>query len=164
MWRQIKAELLEAYEKYAWLSCVHVHVGSQGCPMELLVQGAKAVLALATEINSRLGEARVTALDLGGGLPADYASDVPDAEAPERLTMAKYGAALREAVPEIFDEARWTLLTEFGRCAASAQHTLSRTPDTRAPAAPPRRLTSPIAAPLAPRRPRAAASCTPSAG
>ena len=128
MWRQIKAELLEAYEKYAWLSCVHVHVGSQGCPMELLVQGAKAVLALATEINSRLGEARVTALDLGGGLPADYASDVPDAEAPERLTMAKYGAALREAVPEIFDEARWTLLTEFGRCAASAQHTLSRTP------------------------------------
>ena len=48
-------------------------------------------------------------------MPVDYASDAPDAAVPERLTMARYARALREKVPEAFDETRWTLLTEFGR-------------------------------------------------
>lgn len=39
---EVKQELLEAYDKYAWLSSVHVHVGSQGCPVTLLVQASRA--------------------------------------------------------------------------------------------------------------------------
>ena len=62
-----------------------------------------------------MGSRQVRVLDLGGGLPVDYASDAPDAAVPERLTMARYARALREKVPEAFDETRWTLLTEFGR-------------------------------------------------
>ena len=92
-----------------------MHVGSQGCPLDLLVEGARAVLHLAQEINAYVGSRQVRVLDLGGGLPVDYASDAPDAAVPERLTMARYARALREKVPEAFDETRWTLLTEFGR-------------------------------------------------
>ena len=95
---EARPQLLAAYRRYAWLSCVHVHVGSQGCPLDLLVKGASAVLQLATEINAHVGSRQVRVLDLGGGLPVDYASDAPDADAPERLTMARYAEALREAV------------------------------------------------------------------
>jgi len=113
--QEARPQLLAAYHRYAWLSCVHVHVGSQGCPLGLLVKGARAVLLLAKEINTHVGSRQVRVLDLGGGLPVDYDSDAPDADVPERLTMVHYAAALREAVPEAFDTARWTLLTEFGR-------------------------------------------------
>jgi arginine decarboxylase-like protein len=47
-----------------------------------------------------VGSRQVRVLDLGGGLPVDYASDAPDAAVPERLTMARYAHALREKVPE----------------------------------------------------------------
>ena len=95
---EARPQLLAAYGRYAWLSCVHVHVGSQGCPLGLLVQGASAVLQLAQEINAHVGSRQVRVLDLGGGLPVDYESDAPDADVPERLTMARYAEALREAV------------------------------------------------------------------
>ena len=65
---EARPQLLAAYGRYAWLSCVHVHVGSQGCPLGLLVQGASAVLQLAQEINAHVGSRQVRVLDLGGGL------------------------------------------------------------------------------------------------
>ncbi len=34
-------KVLALYDKYQWLSGIHVHVGSQGVPMELFVQGVK---------------------------------------------------------------------------------------------------------------------------
>ena len=30
------------YKKYAWLTGVHIHVGSQGLPLELFVKAARA--------------------------------------------------------------------------------------------------------------------------
>ncbi len=56
------------------------------------------MLHLAKEINGHVGSRQVRVLDLGGGLPVDYASDEPDAAVPERLTMARYARALREKV------------------------------------------------------------------
>ena len=50
-------------------------------------------------------------LDIGGGMPADYASDACDADVPGRITASRYVAALRQ-VPELFD---FALVTEFGR-------------------------------------------------
>ena len=36
-----KEQVLGLYKKYSWLTGIHVHVGSQGVPMELFVKGAK---------------------------------------------------------------------------------------------------------------------------
>ncbi len=36
-----KEKVIGLYKKYKWLSGIHVHVGSQGVPMELFVKGAK---------------------------------------------------------------------------------------------------------------------------
>jgi len=112
--REIKA----AFDAYPWLSGLHVHVGSQGCPLELLVAGVGAVYDLALEINREQGAGRVRLFDLGGGLPAAYR----DEDAPP--TPAVYAAALRERCPELFSGA-FSLVTEFGRslfapCAVAA--------------------------------------------
>ena len=112
------AELIECFRRYAWLECIHCHVGSQGCEQALLVRAVRTVLELADEIDSAVGARQIQSLDIGGGMPVDYASDVADEEAgPERVTAASYAAALRSEVPALFDAcSRRSLVTEFGRC------------------------------------------------
>jgi diaminopimelate decarboxylase len=63
---------------------------------------------LAERINDRLGHARITGLDIGGGLPVNFDSE------DDRPTYADYVAELREAAPGLFD-GRYVLVTEFGR-------------------------------------------------
>jgi len=104
-----KAELIECYKKYSWLRSVHCHVGSQGCAVDLLVGGAKAAWELSEEINSVCGEKRITTLDIGGGMPVDYGSDVVTADT---VTPETYIAALKSQIPQIFE---YSLITEFGR-------------------------------------------------
>lgn len=125
---EVREELLDAYKRYAWLTCVHCHVGSQGCELELLVRGSKSVLALANEINAHCGAEQVRTLDIGGGMPADYGSDAPDEGVPERITPARYRAALEAEAPEMFEDgSKFSLVTEFGRAAsAKAGYMVSR--------------------------------------
>lgn len=63
---------------------------------------------LAEEINKTLGTRQVTSIDIGGGLPVNFDDDSV------RPTFAAYAAALRAAVPGLFD-GRYGLVTEFGR-------------------------------------------------
>lgn len=122
--------LIEAFARYPWLCGLHVHTGSQGCGLDLLVRGVRVVLDLAGEINRIAGDrgtrdpgtshrgagerdaegrgSRVRAFDIGGGLPVAYR---PDETAP---TLAEYAAALRAQCPELFD-GTLPLITEFGR-------------------------------------------------
>ncbi|MFE2477129.1 diaminopimelate decarboxylase [Streptomyces sp. NPDC059389] len=100
--------LVRAYADRPWLTRLHVHSGSQGVPLPLIAEGVRDLHALAEEINTAAGRRQVDTLDIGGGLPVDFASD---AQAP---TYAQYVAALREAVPALFD-GRYGLVTEFGR-------------------------------------------------
>ncbi len=103
-----RALLREAFARRPWLSRLHVHVGSQGCPPELMADGVAAVHALAEEINAEAGYRQVTSLDLGGGLPVDFGSDDPGP------TYAGYVAALLARVPSLAD-GRYAFVTEFGR-------------------------------------------------
>ncbi|MFD0359313.1 diaminopimelate decarboxylase, partial [Streptomyces sp. NPDC127110] len=103
-----RERLVRAYAQRPWLTRLHVHSGSQGVPLELIAEGVRELHGLAEEINTAAGERRVDTLDIGGGLPVDFASDE---HAP---AFGEYVAALRAAVPALFDGS-YGLVTEFGR-------------------------------------------------
>ena len=101
-------ELVDTFLRHPWLTGIHVHVGSQGCSTELLVAGVRRAVDLAREVDRAAGRRQVTVLDIGGGLPVAYGED-------ERApTFASYAAALRRALPELFD-GTYRVVTEFGR-------------------------------------------------
>lgn len=98
----------EAFSRHPWLDGLHVHIGSQGCPLELLVAGVGAVYDLAGEINAALGPGRIRRFDLGGGLPVAYR----EGDAPP--TPQQYATALAQRCPGLFS-GEFELVTEFGR-------------------------------------------------
>jgi diaminopimelate decarboxylase len=102
------ANIVDAFRRHPWLTGLHVHVGSQGCEAELLVAGIRRIVELAEQLDGTLGERRVTALDIGGGLPAAYHEGDPSP------TFESYAALLRERIPELFANGV-RLITEFGR-------------------------------------------------
>ena len=67
--------MMEAYRPRPWLTCVHTHVGSQGCPLELIAGGVGKTVALAKEINAAVGRPQVTTVNIGGGLPVNFEGD-----------------------------------------------------------------------------------------
>ncbi|MFH8798416.1 diaminopimelate decarboxylase [Streptomyces sp. NPDC017936] len=103
-----RAQVVEAFARRPWLTRLHAHVGSQGCPLPLIAEGLGALHLLAEEIDARVGRRQVTSLDLGGGLPVNFADDTVTP------TYADYVAALSAAEPALLD-GRYRLVTEFGR-------------------------------------------------
>ncbi len=100
--------VVRAYLDRPWLTRLHAHTGSQGIPLALMAEGVREAYALAEEINERAGRRQVDTLDIGGGLPVNFASEET---AP---TYAAYARVLSETVPGLFD-GRYGLVTEFGR-------------------------------------------------
>ncbi|MFD5414332.1 type III PLP-dependent enzyme domain-containing protein [Streptomyces nojiriensis] len=103
-----RARLVRACLDRPWLTRLHIHSGSQGVPLALIAEGVRDLHALAEEINAAAGRRQVDTLDIGGGLPVNFTSDE------ESPTHAQYVAALRAAVPALFDGS-YGLVTEFGR-------------------------------------------------
>ncbi|UQI43375.1 diaminopimelate decarboxylase [Streptomyces sp. HU2014] len=103
-----RAWLVRAFVERPWLTRMHAHVGSQGCPPELMAEGVRTAYELAEEINRAVGGQRVRTLDIGGGLPVNFAS--------EEVTPSfrDYARLLDVTVPALFD-GRYGLVTEFGR-------------------------------------------------
>lgn len=105
-----RGAVLAAFDRHPWLTALHLHVGSQGCGPDLLVEGVRRVWDLAREINARSprpGSPRVAVLDIGGGLPFPYLGG------PAPYPPARYARDLARACPGIFEEFR--VVTEFGR-------------------------------------------------
>ena len=94
-------DLPALFARYPFLSGLHVHVGSQGCPLPQLVDGVARVWRAGQQVKDRL---RV--FDIGGGLPVDYrgTGQLPGVQ--------EYTQALRQACPDMWD---FPLITEFGR-------------------------------------------------
>ncbi|MET7438093.1 diaminopimelate decarboxylase [Streptomyces sp. NPDC005496] len=103
-----RAWLVQAYADRPWLTRLHTHSGSQGVPLSLMARGVAETYALAEEINERIGRRQIDTLDIGGGLPVNFGSDVTTP------TYAQYARLLAEVVPGLFD-GRYGLVTEFGR-------------------------------------------------
>ncbi|MFI5680961.1 type III PLP-dependent enzyme domain-containing protein [Streptomyces cellulosae] len=100
--------VVRAYTERPWLSRLHAHTGSQGVPLSLMAEGVAETYRLAEEINRRIGRPQIDTIDIGGGLPVNFASDVTTP------TYAEYARTLKETVPGLLD-GRYGLVTEFGR-------------------------------------------------
>ncbi|MCX2185073.1 diaminopimelate decarboxylase [Streptomyces sp. SKN60] len=100
--------VVQAYLDRPWLTRLHTHTGSQGIPLALMAEGVAAAYALAEEINAKAGRQQIDTLDIGGGLPVNFASDE------ETPTYADYARLLAATVPGLLD-GRYALVTEFGR-------------------------------------------------
>ncbi|WP_327697043.1 diaminopimelate decarboxylase [Streptomyces sp. NBC_00459] len=100
--------IVGAYAERPWLTRLHAHTGSQGIPLSLMVRGVAETYTLAEEINRRVGRQQIDTIDIGGGLPVNFASD---ATSP---TYTQYARLLSDAVPGLFG-GRYGLVTEFGR-------------------------------------------------
>ncbi|MEU0838561.1 diaminopimelate decarboxylase [Streptomyces sp. NPDC005962] len=100
--------VVRAFAERPWLTRLHAHVGSQGCPLELMAAGVRAAYELAEEINETIGRRQIDTLDIGGGLPVNFTSD--------EITPSyrEYARLLRTTVPGLLD-GRYGLVTEFGR-------------------------------------------------
>lgn len=100
--------VVRAYLDRPWLTRLHTHSGSQGMPPALMTRAVGAVYELAEEINAAAGRQQIDTVDIGGGLPVNFASDE------QTPTFAAYARLLKEQVPGLLD-GRYGLVTEFGR-------------------------------------------------
>jgi len=95
------------YQKYSWLTGVHLHIGSQGNPIDQLIGGIEKVYHFVEDLNTKLG-GQIKYFDIGGGFPVSYHK----AEAPPDLTY--FSGKLGEKCPQLFTD-NYQLITEYGR-------------------------------------------------
>lgn len=104
--------IFDAYAKYDFLSGVMCHVGSQGMPLDLMVQGVHRIATLANMIDEVYGGNRIEWLDFGGGLSANYDSDEASP------SFEDYAQAIACQCPHIYgkdsNKGR-VFITEFGK-------------------------------------------------
>lgn len=109
---ECRPELIERLRSHEWLRGVHLHIGSQGCSIDMLLEGIGRVLSLVNEASQIPGAVRagrkIDIFDIGGGLPVSYHRKK------EAIPMARYVAEMRSRFPELFSD-RFRLITEFGR-------------------------------------------------
>ncbi len=108
--KEFHDEILEVYERYPWLNAIHLHIGSQGCPLDLFIAGIEQIVKLIAEINRRISSRnrRIKVLDIGGGLPVAYCTS------DNSPSMEEYYSVIHPILntPEIQPV---KLVTEFGR-------------------------------------------------
>jgi diaminopimelate decarboxylase len=109
-----RKELLNAFQNYSWLTGVHLHVGSQGCKPELLLEGIGVLYDFVQHINHDAGcqmpdaSGRIKQFDIGGGFPISYrASETPP-------SIETFAAEIKARFPSL-STLHSSLITEFGR-------------------------------------------------
>ena len=99
------SQAAELVHRFPFISGLHVHTGSQGCGLELLVAAAEAT----AEMAEKLGLAW---LDVGGGVPVRYTE-----RDPEPPTLAAWG----DALSGVSAGGSRRLITELGRSIHAGQ-------------------------------------------
>lgn len=102
-----RERIVDEFVQRKWLTGLHVHIGSQGCSLQMLIDAAVLIQQLRTEIESRSGR-RLAYVDIGGGMPTVYRSDQSS------FSPQEYVQQLRAAAPDLMDGSV-RLVTEFGR-------------------------------------------------
>jgi diaminopimelate decarboxylase len=94
-----RKELTEAFLKFPWLTGVHLHVGSQGCPIELLINGIGILYEFVNELNHKralIDYPPISIFDIGGGLPVSYQRGT------SIVSMEDYVKAIQKYYPSLF--------------------------------------------------------------
>jgi len=125
-----REDLVKAFLENDFLTGMHLHVGSQGCSLDMLAEGTGKLYDLMLEINqltlSKKGFHQITTFDIGGGFPVSYFRDK------QPPAMEAYVDALKQRAPLLFVEGNTPLpgnpahdsrvtargsriITEFGR-------------------------------------------------
>lgn len=102
-----RQQIHDSFSRRPWLKGLHVHVGSQGCGLEMLVDAVDKVNQLRHEIESTTGR-NLEFVDIGGGLPAVYQTGQA---AP---TPQEYVDQLGKVAADLMNGST-KLVTEFGR-------------------------------------------------
>lgn len=102
-----RKKIVDAFTRLRWLQGLHVHIGSQGCSLDSLVESVVTINDLRLEIERARG-GPLDFIDIGGGLPAVYLQHA------SAIEPSEYAERLREAVPDLMRDGP-TLVTEFGR-------------------------------------------------
>jgi diaminopimelate decarboxylase len=106
--RYQRDELIRVFKENPWLTGVHLHIGSQGCSLEMLITGIDVLHQFVTGVNDLLGRRQITNFDIGGGVPVSYShAAIP-------VSMEEYVTALKNKFPSLFT-GHFSLFTEFGR-------------------------------------------------
>lgn len=105
-----KQEILDCFKKYKWLTGIHLHIGSQGCEMDLLLNGIESGLKLIKEINELLiiQNREASFIDIGGGLPVSYHHNMSPPD------IIEYGEKISEMLT-CYNLNKLQIITEFGR-------------------------------------------------
>ncbi|MEU9992387.1 diaminopimelate decarboxylase [Streptomyces sp. NPDC048045] len=104
-----RERLMRAFGEFPWLTWVHAHTGSQGCPLPLIAEGVAQAVGFAEQVDAAYGPGRVVGIDIGGGLPVNFAGD----EVTPSFTA--YVGHLKKSAPQLFADRRYRIVTEFGR-------------------------------------------------
>lgn len=116
--RDHEQDLIKAYAENPWLNAMHVHVGSQGCPLTLSARGAATVFEFAKKINKAVvGRAQIQHFDIGGGVPSDYDADGES----RQYRFSDYASALEAEGGGVLsaEQEGMALYTEMGRSLVS---------------------------------------------
>lgn len=117
--KEYRNEIIESYHKYPWLTGIHIHIGSQGCSMQLLLSGFEEILKLIIDIQNKTSKS-IEFFDIGGGLPVsyDHQNTPPD--------IVEYGSSIKKLLKK-YNLEQLQLITEFGRYLhANSGYTLSK--------------------------------------
>lgn len=112
-------EILQIYAERPWLNGIHIHVGSQGCPLDLIMDGISKVLDLVEQVNSH-GIQQIKFIDIGGGFPVNFNDEHDNVTLydsngkSETFNVATYADLLKTKFPVLFS-GKFKVITEFGR-------------------------------------------------
>lgn len=109
--QEYNKEIFAAFEKYEWLSGIHVHSGSQGVPIDKMIVGISRICEVAQKVNQNR-ENQIKFIDIGGGLPVNFDSEKEsDDDAP---SFEDYKKLLEKNCPILFT-GDYKVISEFGR-------------------------------------------------
>ncbi len=98
--------IIDCFKQYNWLNGLHIHVGSQGCSLDMLLSAAHNIDGLKNDINNATQSKRIQWVDIGGGLPAHYGFKT------QGIDIQLYVSQLKKIAPGLFEQ---PLLSENGR-------------------------------------------------